>query len=134
VPLDFALDLPVSFLRSSLKYADMRLQMMTAHLESGKTILIDNYDSFTWNVYQLLCELGANVAVFRNDQVTLQQIIDLAPRNIVISPGPGKPSDAAISLDAIRHFAGKIPILGICLGEQCMFEIFGGVVSHAGYA
>ncbi|KAJ3021281.1 bifunctional tryptophan synthase trp1 [Thoreauomyces humboldtii] len=96
------------------------------------TLLIDNYDSFTWNVYQYLSEAGANVVVFRNDQVTLEQCIALNPRNVVISPGPGRPADAAISNDVIRHFAGKIPVLGVCLGEQCMFEIFGGTVTYAG--
>lgn len=97
------------------------------------TVLIDNYDSFTWNVYQYLCLLGADVIVLRNDQTTLQHIISLNPRNLVISPGPGHPSDTAgISSPAISHFAGKIPILGVCLGEQCIFELYGGKVTHAG--
>lgn len=96
------------------------------------TILIDNYDSFTWNVYQYLCQLGADVHVFRNDQISLDDCIRLSPRNIVISPGPGHPSSAGISSDVIRYFAGKIPILGICLGEQAIFEVFGGTVTHAG--
>ncbi|KAI8818738.1 indole-3-glycerol phosphate synthase-domain-containing protein [Fimicolochytrium jonesii] len=96
------------------------------------TLLIDNYDSFTWNVYQFLSELGADVVVHRNDQITLEECIALNPRNVVISPGPGKPSDAAVSNDVIRHFAGKVPILGVCLGEQCMYEIYGGVVTYAG--
>ncbi|TPX36747.1 hypothetical protein SmJEL517_g01143 [Synchytrium microbalum] len=96
------------------------------------TILIDNYDSFTWNVYQRLCELGANVVVFRNDQVTVEECMALNPRNIVISPGPGKPRDAGVSNDVIRAFAGRVPILGVCLGEQCMYEIYGGEVTRAG--
>lgn len=96
------------------------------------TLLIDNYDSFTWNIYQYLSELGAHVKVYRNDQITLQQMIDLNPRNLVISPGPGKPSDARMSIDAIKLFAGKIPILGVCLGEQCIYEVFGGTVGKAG--
>ncbi|KAG2177992.1 hypothetical protein INT43_003245 [Umbelopsis isabellina] len=97
------------------------------------TVLIDNYDSFTWNVYQYFSSLGAKVVVFRNDKVTLEEIEALNPRNIVISPGPGHPAtDAGISRDAITHFAGKIPIFGICLGQQCMFEVFGGKVSYAG--
>ncbi|ORX97335.1 N-anthranilate isomerase [Basidiobolus meristosporus CBS 931.73] len=97
------------------------------------TVLIDNYDSFTWNVYQYLCSAGANVVVFRNDKTTVEHVASLNPKNIVISPGPGHPSDdVGISKDVIRHFAGKIPILGVCLGEQCMFEIFGGEVTFAG--
>lgn len=97
------------------------------------TVLIDNYDSFTWNVYQYFSSLGANVVVFRNDKVTVEEIEALNPRNIVISPGPGHPAtDAGVSQDAIKHFAGKIPIFGICLGQQCMFEVFGGTVSYAG--
>ena len=96
------------------------------------TLLIDNYDSFTWNVYQYLCQLGADVRVHRNDQITLQECIDLNPRNIVISPGPGHPSQAGVSNDVIRYFAGKVPILGVCLGEQAMYEVYGGTVTYAG--
>ncbi|KAI9268035.1 indole-3-glycerol phosphate synthase-domain-containing protein [Phascolomyces articulosus] len=97
------------------------------------TLLIDNYDSFTYNVYQYLSALGANVIVHRNDKITIPEIEKLAPRNIVISPGPGHPSqDAGVSRDVISHFAGKIPIFGICMGEQCIFEVFGGTVSYAG--
>ncbi|CAG8516140.1 10057_t:CDS:1 [Ambispora gerdemannii] len=97
------------------------------------TILIDNYDSFTWNIYQYLCELGAEVLVFRNDQTTIQEIQTFQPVNLVISPGPGQPStDSGISQASIKYFAGKIPILGVCLGEQCIFEVFGGEVSYAG--
>ncbi|KAG2194282.1 hypothetical protein INT46_000050 [Mucor plumbeus] len=97
------------------------------------TLLIDNYDSFTYNVYQYLCSQGADVVVYRNDKITIDEIEKLAPRNIVISPGPGHPAhDAGVSRDAIAHFAGKIPILGICMGLQCMFEVYGGTVSYAG--
>ncbi|KND04654.1 bifunctional anthranilate synthase/indole-3-glycerol-phosphate synthase [Spizellomyces punctatus DAOM BR117] len=96
------------------------------------TLLIDNYDSFTWNVYQYLSELGADVQVYRNDQITLEQCIAINPRNVVISPGPGRPADAGVSNDVIRHFAGKVPILGVCLGEQCMYETYGGTVTYAG--
>lgn len=97
------------------------------------TLLIDNYDSFTFNVYQYLSSLGADVVVHRNDKITIEEIEQLAPRNIVISPGPGHPShDAGISRDVIKHFAGKVPIFGICMGEQCIFEVFGGTVSYAG--
>ncbi|KAL2919875.1 anthranilate synthase / indole-3-glycerol phosphate synthase [Polyrhizophydium stewartii] len=96
------------------------------------TLLIDNYDSFTWNVYQLLSELGADVRVFRNDEITVEQAAALSPRNVVISPGPGHPSGAGVSNAIIRHFAGKVPVLGVCLGEQCMYEIYGGTVTYAG--
>ena len=96
------------------------------------TLLIDNYDSFTWNVYQYLSKLGAQVIVYRNDEITLEECISLNPRNLVISPGPGHPSSAGISNPLIHHFAGKIPILGICLGEQAIYEAFGGIVSYAG--
>ncbi|KAG2206546.1 hypothetical protein INT47_008563 [Mucor saturninus] len=97
------------------------------------TLLIDNYDSFTYNVYQYLCSQGAKVVVHRNDKISLEEIEQLAPRNIVISPGPGHPAtDAGVSRAAIAHFAGKIPILGICMGMQCMFEVYGGTVSYAG--
>lgn len=97
------------------------------------TLLIDNYDSFTYNVYQYLSSLGANVVVHRNDKITIDEIEALAPVNIVISPGPGHPShDAGISRQVITHFAGKLPIFGICMGQQCIFEVFGGTVSYAG--
>ncbi|KAJ3288369.1 bifunctional tryptophan synthase trp1 [Borealophlyctis nickersoniae] len=79
-----------------------------------------------------LSELGANVEVYRNDQVTLEECIAINPRNIVISPGPGRPADAAVSNEVIRHFAGKVPIMGVCLGEQCMYEVYGGKVTYAG--
>jgi len=98
----------------------------------AKVLMIDNYDSFTWNVYQYLCHLGAEVTVRRNDQVTVADCIAFQPSHIVISPGPGHPRDAAISNDVIKEFAGKIPVLGVCLGEQCMYEIYGGTVTHAG--
>ncbi|CAG8775103.1 1231_t:CDS:1 [Gigaspora margarita] len=100
---------------------------------STLTILIDNYDSFTWNIYQYLSELGAEVQVFRNDQITVEQIEDLCPKNIIISPGPGGPSaNVGISRDVISSFAGIVPILGVCLGEQCIVEVFGGKVEYAG--
>jgi anthranilate synthase/aminodeoxychorismate synthase-like glutamine amidotransferase len=95
-------------------------------------LLIDNYDSFTYNLYQYLSELGADVRVFRNDALAIEQIEQLQPAQIVISPGPGSPRDAGISIDVIRHFAGHLPILGVCLGHQCIGEAFGGRVSNAG--
>ncbi len=95
-------------------------------------LLIDNYDSFTYNLYQYLGELGAEVEVVRNDSVTVEDIDEMAPERIIISPGPGNPDDAGISKDVIRSFAGKTPILGVCLGHQCIGEVFGGVVEGAG--
>lgn len=95
-------------------------------------LLIDNYDSFTYNLYQYLGELGAQVEVVRNDEVTLEDIAEMAPDHIIISPGPGNPDDAGISKDVIRRFAGEVPILGVCLGHQCIGEVYGGVVEGAG--
>ncbi len=95
-------------------------------------LLIDNYDSFTYNLYQYLCELGAEVEVHRNDKITIEDIDQMAPEKIVISPGPCTPKEAGISVATVKHFAGKIPILGVCLGEQAIGEAFGGVVAGAG--
>ena len=94
-------------------------------------LVIDNYDSFTYNLVQYLGELGQELTVCRNDKVTLQQIEDLAPKHIVISPGPCTPLEAGISNDVIRHFAGKIPILGVCLGHQSIGHVFGGKIVRA---
>jgi anthranilate synthase/aminodeoxychorismate synthase-like glutamine amidotransferase len=94
-------------------------------------LLIDNYDSFTYNLYQYLCELGAEVVVRRNDQVTLAEIAALAPERIVISPGPCTPQEAGISVELIRAFAGRVPILGVCLGHQSIGAAFGGEVVRA---
>jgi len=96
------------------------------------TVLIDNYDSFTYNLYQYLAELGADVKVFRNDQVTLAEIRALDPDHVVISPGPGDPDDAGISREVIREYAGKVPVLGVCLGHQCIYDVYGGTVAGAG--
>ena len=94
-------------------------------------LLIDNYDSFTYNLYQYLCELGAEVLVRRNDKITLDEIAALAPERIVISPGPCTPHEAGVSIDLIRRFAGEIPILGVCLGHQAIGAAFGGTVVRA---
>ena len=94
-------------------------------------LMIDNYDSFTYNLVQYLREMAADVQVFRNDAITVAEIEKLAPAAIVISPGPGRPEDAGVSCDAIRAFAGKIPLLGVCLGHQAMGLVFGGQVVHA---
>jgi len=94
-------------------------------------LMIDNYDSFTYNLVQYLSELGGQVGVSRNDKVTLDKIKDLAPEKIIISPGPGRPEDAGISCDVIRAFAGKLPILGVCLGHQCLGSVYGGRIIGA---
>ena len=95
-------------------------------------LMIDNYDSFTYNLVQYLGELGADVRVYRNDQITVQEIDRLAPERIVISPGPCTPNEAGVSVDTIKTFAGRIPILGVCLGHQCIGQAFGGRIVHAG--
>jgi len=95
-------------------------------------LLIDNYDSFTYNLYQYLCELGAEVRVVRNDAATIAEMEAMAPERIVVSPGPCTPREAGVSVELVRHFAGKVPILGVCLGHQCIGEAFGGVVAGAG--
>ena len=94
-------------------------------------LLIDNYDSFTWNLYQYFCELGAEMVVRRNDDITLADINALAPQKIVISPGPCTPSESGISLDVIRNYAGKLPILGVCLGHQAIGQVFGATIVRA---
>jgi anthranilate synthase/aminodeoxychorismate synthase-like glutamine amidotransferase len=93
--------------------------------------ILDNYDSFTYNLVQYFGELGAEVEVRRNDQISIAEIENLSPERIVISPGPCTPQDAGISIDLIRHFAGKIPILGVCLGHQAIGAAFGGKVVRA---
>ena len=95
-------------------------------------LMIDNYDSFTYNLVQYFGELGEEVRVYRNDAITLKEIAAMAPNRIVISPGPCTPALAGISVPAIREFAGRIPLLGVCLGHQSIGEAFGGRVVHAG--
>jgi len=94
-------------------------------------LMIDNYDSFTYNLVQYFAELGADVLVHRNDEITVQQIDKLNPQHLVISPGPCTPNEAGISVAAIQHFAGKIPLLGVCLGHQSIGQAFGGKIVHA---
>jgi anthranilate synthase/aminodeoxychorismate synthase-like glutamine amidotransferase len=94
-------------------------------------LMIDNYDSFTYNLVQYFGELGEDILVFRNDKITIKEIEDLNPERIVISPGPCSPREAGISIDVIRHFAGKIPILGVCLGHQSIGAAFGGEIVRA---
>ncbi|HCG79428.1 MULTISPECIES: aminodeoxychorismate/anthranilate synthase component II [Thalassolituus] len=95
-------------------------------------VMIDNYDSFTYNVVQYFTELGAEVKVFRNDEITVEEIEALKPERLVISPGPCTPNEAGISMEAIRYFAGKIPVLGICLGHQSIGQVYGGDIIRAG--
>ena len=95
-------------------------------------LLIDNYDSFTYNLYQYLSELGAEVEVARNDELSVEDCLDMAPERIVISPGPCTPAEAGISVELIRAAAGRTPLLGVCLGHQCIGEAFGGRVVSAG--
>ena len=95
-------------------------------------LMIDNYDSFTYNVVQYFGELGVDVQVFRNDSISIDEIEKLAPQQLVVSPGPCTPNEAGISMGAISHFAGKIPILGICLGHQSIGQVFGGSIIRAG--
>ena len=96
-------------------------------------LVIDNYDSFTYNLVQYLGELGSDVVVHRNDAITTKEIEDLSPERIVISPGPGTPDSAGISLELVRSFSGKLPILGVCLGHQAIGQAFGGKISRAPY-
>ncbi len=94
-------------------------------------LMIDNYDSFTYNLVQYLGELGADVQVHRNDQITLDEIDALQPERLMVSPGPCTPDQAGISMAAIKHYAGKLPILGVCLGHQSIGQVFGGRIVHA---
>ena len=95
-------------------------------------LVIDNYDSFTWNLVQYLGELGAEVRVARNDEIDVDAIAAMKPAGLVLSPGPCTPNEAGVTLAAVREFAGKIPILGVCLGHQAIGQAFGGEVAHAG--
>jgi len=99
---------------------------------SPRLLLIDNYDSFTYNLVQAFLVLGADVTVYRNDAISVGEALALAPSHLCISPGPGTPYDAGVSMDMIRAFAGRIPVLGVCLGHQSIVEVFGGKVVRAG--
>jgi anthranilate synthase/aminodeoxychorismate synthase-like glutamine amidotransferase len=94
-------------------------------------LMIDNYDSFTYNLVQYLGELGADIQVYRNDQISVAEIERLEPEKIVISPGPCTPREAGVSCEVIQHFAGRVPLLGVCLGHQCIGEVFGGDIVRA---
>ena len=95
-------------------------------------LVIDNYDSFTYNLVQYMGEIGADLCVVRNDQITLEEIQSMQPTHIVISPGPGTPDDGGVSLDVIREMGASTPILGVCLGHQCIGQAYGGIVTRAG--
>lgn len=94
-------------------------------------LLIDNYDSFSYNLYQLVGEIHRNVRVIRNDELTVREIEALRPDQIILSPGPGKPADAGVCVEAAKYFAGKVPVLGVCLGHQAICEAYGATVSYA---
>ena len=94
-------------------------------------VLIDNYDSFSYNVYQLIGSVAPDIKVVRNDEYSVKEIEEMKPEALILSPGPGRPAEAGICIEAIRYFAGKLPILGICLGHQAICEAFGGEVSYA---
>ena len=94
-------------------------------------LMLDNYDSFTWNLVQYLGELGEEVRVFRNDEISVDEVLRLAPARVVVSPGPCTPDDAGISLELVRRLAGRVPLLGVCLGHQCIGQAFGGRVLRA---
>ncbi len=104
---------------------------MTSSTPAVKLLMIDNYDSFTYNIVQYFGELGAQVEVFRNDEITLEGIAERAPDRLVVSPGPCSPAEAGISVEAIRHFMGKLPILGVCLGHQSIGAALGGSIVRA---
>lgn len=93
-------------------------------------LMIDNFDSFTWNLYQSLCLLGADVTVIRNDAIPASAIPQLRIKRLIVSPGPGHPqTDSGISREAIKYFAGKVPIMGVCMGLECMVDVFGGQIA-----
>jgi anthranilate synthase/aminodeoxychorismate synthase-like glutamine amidotransferase len=98
---------------------------------AARLLLVDNYDSFTYNLAHLFCEAGADVDVRRHDAVDVREAEELAPTHLVISPGPGRPAEAGVSAELVRRFAGRIPVLGVCLGHQCIVEAYGGRVERA---
>ena len=120
-------------LKIDAKCADSEMNRdISTQPQKQRVLMIDNYDSFTWNVYQYLSLCGAKVMVYRNDKITLDEIEQINPTHLIISPGPGCPDEAGISIHAIKYFAGKIPIFGVCMGLQCMYQAYGGIVEYAG--
>lgn len=116
-----------------IDYSPQQPEAASPLANASNVVLIDNFDSFSWNIYQYLVLEGATVTVFRNDEISVEELAALHPTQLVISPGPGHPkTDSGISRDAINYFAGKIPILGVCMGQQCMIDLYGGDVSYAG--
>jgi para-aminobenzoate synthetase component 2 len=107
----------------------MRIHWAGHHV---RMLLIDNYDSFTYNLVQAFAAMGAEVTVHRNDEISVDEALQLEPSHLVISPGPGRPEDAGVSLDMIAAFADRVPVLGVCLGHQCLVQHFGGVIVRAG--
>jgi anthranilate synthase/aminodeoxychorismate synthase-like glutamine amidotransferase len=100
-------------------------------LVATRVLVIDNYDSFVYNLVQYLGELGAEPLVHRNDELTIDELVTLEPDAVLISPGPGTPDDAGVSNDVVTHFAGRVPVLGVCLGHQCIGQVYGGLVVRA---
>jgi anthranilate synthase/aminodeoxychorismate synthase-like glutamine amidotransferase len=100
-------------------------------VSAARILLVDNYDSFTYNLVQAFMTLGAEVPVYRNDEITVDEALELDPTHLCISPGPGNPDDAGVSLQMIAAFAGKVPVLGVCLGHQCIVQHFGGQIVRA---
>lgn len=125
---------PSVYLRFNSTVVDLS-PILAAHSQNRVAnmtlILIDNYDSFTYNLFQYFGEIGEEPRVYRNDELSLENLESLSPTRLVISPGPGSPSDGGISNEAIFRFSGRIPILGVCLGHQCLSAVFGGRVSRA---
>ncbi len=128
---DFTTDQPAAARTTEPSAADRHRLFLFVWSSSGMVFVLDNYDSFTYNLVQYLGELGAEVEVRRNDQVSVADVEALHPERIVVSPGPCTPRDAGISVALIRHFAGKVPVLGVCLGHQAIGEAFGGKVVRA---
>src|SRR6266478_5310575 len=128
---DFTTDQPAAARTTEPSAADRHRLFLFVWSSSGMVFVLDNYDSFTYNLVQYLGELGAEVEVRRNDQMSVDEIEALRPERIVISPGPCTPQEAGISIDLIRHFAGKVPLLGVCLGHQAIGAAFGGQVVRA---
>ena len=106
--------------------------MASGRFDGVRMLLVDNYDSFTYNLVQAFAAQGAHVRVFRNDEITVEEAVALDPTHLVISPGPGRPDDAGVSLPMIAEFAERIPVLGVCLGHQCLVQHFGGKIVRAG--
>ena len=109
----------------------MHLEGTIEFFDSPMILMIDNYDSFTYNLVQYLAELGAEVIVYRNDEITVKDVVTIQPRGIVLSPGPGRPENAGIIQTLIKEVAGQIPILGVCLGHQAIAQVFGATISYA---